>query len=541
MRALGIIVVIALVGGCGRDRGPRWRDTGATEPRDGGTLRIAAKDGLSTLDPALAYDEVSLYALHPMVDGLVGYDPRGTALVPRLAERWEIAPDGLTYRFHLRPELRYGDGLPIVAADFERALLRVLGKSDSPFRSHLVAIAGAEEVIDGKATRCAGIVVIDDRTLELRLVRPNAALLYELAMPYAAPLHAGHLAEGDDLRRRPLASGPYELVAWDEGRRIELVRRAHYHDPSRQRIERMILLERVPRELQFMMFERGELDAAERMSAPDRLWLEQQPAWAPYVHKRALLNAFGSRMNTRVAPFDDRRVRQALNHAIDKRHVAKLLGGTAEPAHGVLAPGAFGRDDTLEPYPYDPDRARRLLAEAGYPDGFDVEYVTFPDEDADKLAVLLQSSLAKIGVRMKISQVTFSVWATIALRADGPPFSIATWVGDSPDPTSLLDPLFHSRNIADEGSTNYAFYESPELDALLDAARGEPDVARRAELYRRAERILYEDAPWIWGYHQRMTEVTQPYVRDYAPHPVWIRDYTMAWLDLGPDGEPLPR
>jgi ABC-type transport system substrate-binding protein len=123
-------------------------------------------------------------------------------------------------------------------------------------------------------------------------------------------------------------------------------------------------------------------------------------------------------------------------------------------------------------------------------------------------------------------------------KPDGPAFSIATWSGDYPDPLSLLDPLFHSRNIP---ASNYCFFTNAELDALLDQARGEPDREKRAALYRRAERILYDEAPWIWGYHQMVTEVVQPYVRDYRPHPVWVRDYTSAWLDLGPDGERVKR
>src|SRR5205814_8874432 len=119
-------------------------------------------------------------------------------------------------------------------------------------------------------------------------------------------------------------------------------------------------------------------------------------------------------------------------------------------------------------------------------------------------------------------------------------FSIVTWLGDDPDPTSLLDPLFHSRYIADENATNFSFYKNPELDRLLDAAKIEGDPAKRAAMYRRAERILYDDAPWIWGYHQLSTEVAQPYVHTHSPHPIWVRDYTTAWLDLGPDGKPVP-
>jgi ABC-type transport system substrate-binding protein len=535
-------LALLLLAACSMERAPRFREAGNPDPRAGGTLRIASQAAISTLDPAVAYDEVSIYAIHAISDGLVGYAADGTEIVPRLAERWAISADGLRYAFTLRAGLRYGDGTPIVAADFERALERALTLKGSPHGGRLASVVGAQAVLDGKAADCTGIVTNGDRELVIELTAPNGAFLYELAVPFASPITQAHLdSAGEQLRSKPLASGPYELVEWDEGRRIELQRRAHYHDPSRQRIERIVVLENVPRDLQFMMMERGELDAAERMSASDLRWIQQQPAWAPQLRSRALMNAFGSRMNTREKPFDDRRVRQAMNYAVDKQRIVKLLTGTAVASHGILAPGALGRDDTIPPYPHDPAKARALLAEAGYPDGFSLDYVTLADEEAEKLAVSLQHDLAQIGVTMTITPVTFGAWAEAISKPTGPKFSIITWIGDFPDPVSLLEPLFHSRFIAEENATNFSFYKNPELDGILDTAHGESDPAKRSALYRRAEKILYDDAPWIWGYHQMMTEVVQPYVRDYQPHAVWVRDYTTAWLDLGPDGERLKR
>ena len=206
-----------------------------------------------------------------------------------------------------------------------------------------------------------------------------------------------------------------------------------------------------------------------------------------------------------------------------------------------MAPGAFGRDETLRPYPHDPVKARALLAEAGYPNGFALDYVTLNDEEAEKLAVSLQADLAEVGIQMSITQITFAAWAEAIGKATGPKFSIITWVGDYPDATNFLDARFHSRNIADENALNDARYANLELDALLDAARAELDPAVRQDMYRRAERILFDDAPYIYDYHPVSTEVTQPYVRGFELHPIWVRDYTHTWLDLGPGGERVPR
>lgn len=514
MRAAVLVLVLA----CNApDRGPRFQAAGSTEPRTGGELHLALKDSISTLDPGIAYDETAWFIVHPIHDTLVDYDA-GTTLVPRLAERWEVSTDGLSYRFWLRPGIRYSDGRSIVAADFVTALERLRSLETSQLRPFLADVTA--------------ITARGDRELEITLAHRNAAFLYMLAMPFAAPVTAEHVARtNNDLRRAPLSSGPYELVSWDEGQRVILRKNPHYFDPTRQRIDRLVTYEAIPRETQFMMFERGELDAVERLSltAPDYTWISNEPAWAPYVHRRPNLSAFGSRFDVRVKPFDDRRVRQALNYAIDRRSTVKLLNGGAEPAHGLLPPGAFGRDDTLVPYPHDPARARALLAEAGYPDGFAVEYLTIADEDAEKLAQSLQSDLAKVGVRISIALVSVAAYQTAITKPTMVPFSYQGWYGDFPDPTSFFDPKFHSRAI--ESTTNDTGYANPEVDRLLDAARAELDPAKRAAMYRRVEHVLYDDAPWIFDYHRMTVEVTQPYVRGYEPHAIWLRDFTSAWID----------
>jgi ABC-type transport system substrate-binding protein len=496
MKAWLLLVLVA----CNVDRGPRH------QPRDASTLRFSTKDAISTLDPAIAYDDVSTWILHGLYATLVDYAPGSTQLVPRLAERWEVSPDGKTYHFWLRAGLAYADGRPIVAADFKTSLERTHARTDSPYMTYLDAI----DHID----------TIGDRELVITLKQPDTTFIYILAMTFTAPLRADYTG---DLRREPLASGPYALELWDEGQRIVLRARDH------TRVERIEMLEHVPRDTQFLMFEKGEIDAAERLDAADYLWLLEQPAWQPYIHKTPQMNVFGIRMNVRAKPFDDRRVRQALNYALDKQHTVKLLNGGAVAAHGMLPPGMAGRDDALQPYPHDPAKARALLAAAGYPHGFAVDYVTIGDEEGDTTAASIQADLAEVGVRVHVTPLAVSAYISAVTSPDPPAFSQATWVADYPDPSNFFDPNFHSRAI---GSSNNSFYANPELDALLDAAHVEADPGKRAAMYQRAERILHDDAPWVWNYHREMTEVDQPYVHGYTPHPVWGRDYTQATIEV---------
>jgi len=542
MNRLGGVIAVLLAAGCApADRGPRFRPAGATTPRDGGTLRFAVKDQVRTLDPMIADDDSGWYVLHPLFDTLIDFSP-DLEIIPRLATSWAVSQDGRTYTFELRPGITFSDGVPIAAAHVKYSLERTLHAQDSPFTQYLGDIEGAHDVIDGRATTCAGLLTPSDHRLVIRLAQPNPALLDIFAMPFTTPQRAEHVAAaGDQLRRRPDATGPFMLDSWDEGDRVVLTRNPHYYDPTRAHLDAMVMIENVPRDTQFEMFERAEIDAAEKLATPDYLFVMSEPAWQPYVHRSPAMNVYGSRMNVQVKPFNDRRVRQALNYALDKRHTQRLLNGTTVPAHGILPPGMVGRDPGLAPYPHDVAKARALLAEAGYPDGFDVEYVTTNDEETEKVAGSLQSDLAEVGVRLRITVMSWAAWQTAIGQPQGPAFSFASWTADFPDPTDFFDPLFDSRAITSTNSSNNSFYQNPELDALLDEARRAPDLLERKALYRRAEHILYDDAPWIWDYHRLSTEVTQPYVRGYELHPIWQRDYTSAWLDLGPGGAPVAR
>jgi len=542
MNQLGGVIAALLVAGCApADRSPKFRTTGATTPRDGGTLRFAVKDQVPTLDPTIANDENALYVLHPLFDTLIDFAPNDLEIVPRLAERWSVSPDGLLYTFELRPGITFSDGVPITAAHFKYSLERALRTADSPFNEYLRDIEGAHDVMAGSAATCLGITTPRERELKVKLAQVNPALLGILTMSFATPQRAEYVrAAGDQLRRQPDATGPFMLERWDEGERVVLKRNPHYFDPSRAHLDKIEMLENVASDAQFQMFERAELDAAEKLAVPDYLFVMTEPAWQPYVHRSTVMNSVGSRMNVRVKPFDDRRVRQALNYALDKRHTQRLLNGTTVPAHGILPPGMFGRDPDLEPYPHDVVKARALLAEAGYPGGVDVDYVTTNDDETQKVAESLQSDLAEVGVRIHLTVMSYATWITAIGKPSGPPFSFMTWAADFPDPSAFLDPLFHSQRDRD-GSSNNSFYANPALDALLDAARQEPDRGRREALYRRAEQILHDDAPWIWDYHRETTEVIQPYVGGYKPHPIWERDYTSAWLDVGADGAPVAR
>lgn len=540
--ALVALAVAALAAGACRDReaGPAFRAAGATAPRAGGTLTFSAPAAIPSLDPAVAYDEVSAFCLHHVYDTLVGYPATGgsVALVPRLASAWTVSPDGLTYTFTLRSGVTFSDGTPVTAADFVFAWQRVLRLPGSPFAGFLAPIDGATAYAAAERDDVPGLRA-GDGVLEVQLTRPDAAFLYVLAMPFTTPLRAAVVAaHGDELRRAVVGTGAFTVEAWREGEALVLARNPRHWDAPRPYLDRVVFRENLPRDAAHLAFLRGELDVIDRLPAPAWLALRDRPAWRPHIRIAPQLSTFGARFDVRRPPFDDVRVRRALNLALDRAQQLRALHGLAVPAHGILPPGLLGRDDTLAPPPHDPARARALLAEAGYPDGLALTYVTVKEEYAERLAQLLQADLAAAGVRVTIEVLPFATFLAATGAPDGPAFSYTSWLMDYPDPSNFLDVRFHSRAI---GVTNDSGYANPALDRLLDEARALADPAARAARYRAAERLLADDAPWIWGYHPQLAEVVQPYVRDVEPHPVWVHDFTAAWLDLGPDGARLAR
>jgi peptide/nickel transport system substrate-binding protein/oligopeptide transport system substrate-binding protein len=515
------------------------RAAGLPGPRRGGTLRLSLIDDVRTVDPAIGNDESTYPVEHMLFDTLVAYasarSERPLDLVPQLAESWTVSADRLTYDFTLRENLRYADGSPIVAADFVTAIERVLDPAvPSPGKSYFLKIAGAPERQRGEAERVSGLRALDDRHLRIQLSSADESFLYMLALKFATPVPARWLARvGAEIRERPLASGPYTLIEWRQGAQIRLARNPHYWKPGIPYIDAVELDLAVPRDAGVLRLLAGELDAVDRLSSGKYVQLMKSPTWKPHVRQVAGNSSYGELLNVERPPFSGphgKKVRQAMNYAVDKRKTMRLYNDRAQISNGLLPPILPAYDAERQPYPYDPDRARQLLREAGYPDGFDITYYCLADELLVHIAESMQYDLSLVGIRMQIRVLTMPTHVAALGRRDLT-FAYTGWIMDFPHPWNFLESKFHSRSIAAENSNNDSGWSSPETDRLLDLARVEPDPEKAKAMYRRVEAIVFDEAPWLWHYHSKMTEVVQPYVKDYAYHPVHMRDFREAWLD----------
>ncbi len=244
-------------------------------------------------------------------------------------------------------------------------------------------------------------------------------------------------------------------------------------------------------------------------------------------------------MNVEVPPFDNVEVRRAVACAIDREHLS-LVKPTNMSANGRPFPPKFPGVDVIAGQHYDYDAALAHMARAGFPydpktgkGGYPevIPYIVYRQGLHEYTSQVLAQELAKIGLRIEVQLLNYPAYLAVTHRRKGAGISPQGWQQEYPDPSNFLDPLYHSRAIAEEDSNNSSFYTNPTVDKLLDEARRELVPAKRRQLYADAERVIINDAPWAFTFSYRWYEVRQPALKGYKAHPIWIADVRSAWLD----------
>jgi ABC-type transport system substrate-binding protein len=520
---------------------PRFRGAGSATPHRGGTLRFAFDGDLTTIDPARANDTLAGVPTRLVHEGLVNYAPGSTEIVPALAERWEVSADGRTYTFHLRPGIVFSDGTVITSEDFRYSWERMLNprRIPCPGAENYRLIVGYDDFREGRAAHLAGLVTPDPRTVVLHLTDADRTFLHIMAMRFVSVVPRHVLARIGDERfsQQPVGAGPFTLERWEPNARVVMRRNPRYWNASHIYLDAIEVELSIARHLQFMRFLAGEIDYAHSfsLSTADYLWLLNNREWRPYVVRQPGTLIGGFMMNTEMPPFDNVHVRRAVTYALDRDAIARARNYRIAPAWSLYPPTIPGyRADNPLRQRYDLAAARREMALAGYPDGLPEEVTLWlgEGETGSIYGDLVQADLRRIGIRVRQRPAAFSIYYATLGRRRTVQLAFTGWQMDYPDPSNFIEPNFHSRAIHDEQSGNHAFYSNHTLDRLLDQAKIEPDTATRLRLYEQAEDVLLQDAPWAYMYTSLNIFVTQPYVRGWAPHPVWPDYLGEAWLDL---------
>jgi ABC-type transport system substrate-binding protein len=518
-RAAGCIVLF--LAGCGVSSG--------SEDHAGPFLRLADQDEVPTLDPARGYDTASWQFEEMLFNTLVDYDPAAN-LIGELATDWEISADHLTYTFHIRNDVRFSTGRPLVAGDVRYSIERVLRpRTRSQGAEFFRNIRGADTCT---AAQCEveGIEIPAPHTVRFQLRAIDPLFLHKLAMPFAAAVPQEEVERwGEDFARHPVGSGPFVLAEWMPGQRLLFLRNPDYFVPGVPRLAGVLRLVGVNDDLAWLKYEAGQLDVANIPPAefPRVIHAER---YRPLLRHVTTMRTQYVGMNCRMQPFTDRRVRQAMNFAVNKQKLLRLINDRGVVANGFLPPNMPGYNPNVRGYPFDPQRARELLAAAGYAAGFATTLWARSDDNTLRLAQAIQQDLAEVQVQVRIKPIAWAPFLEAVRQPDLVPMFLLGWEADFPDPSNFLEVLLHSKYIGSNNDTNYS---NPEVDALLDAAAHTADAAARLRLLQDVEQRAVADAPWIFLYHPVSYAVVNRRVRDFQLHPLRPARLDRVWLAGG--------
>jgi len=526
------------------DRAKSIQHEQSPEPQYGGILRSAFYVDLRTLEPHTAFGVPEAAVNNLIFDKLIGYNDKAE-IIPELAERFEQSPDGKRYTFFLRKGVKFHDGGLFKADDVKRSIERSLHpNTPNPAASFYNRIAGFDAYTKGKASELRGVKVIDDYTVAIDLSEPDSTFLHVMAMDFMAPVcgSAGRVWTRD-FGGKPCGTGPFKMHSYKTGRFAKVRRFDQYWDPKKPYLDGVDWFLTVQKPTQRFKFEAGEIDISFDLGVMDTILFRQSREWDGLWAWQPAMTTYGIFMNTEMPPFNNRHIRRAVSFAIDRVQAAAPLTDMLKPWYkvvpGALIPATEGypqqrydykqalEEMRLGGYPYDPE-----TGEGGYPE--EIVFFDVGGSSTSRADEIYQQQLAKIGIRVRIQQVGWPTFLARRERSKTVAMGRVGWHADFPEAVSFFEPILTSRaiNRGSGKSQNAAFFDHPEFDDVVARARTTVDDEERARLYRRAEEIIVEEAPWAVVFVQGNFEIWQPYVHGYHPHPFLSYDVRDVWLDL---------
>jgi ABC-type transport system substrate-binding protein len=538
-RALFSLLITAtlLLAACGGAQ-PTAAPTAATGggPQKGGEMIVAYKDDLATLDPAIGYDWTNWPAEKMVFDSLLSYDST-TNLEPRLAESMPtINADATVYTFKLRKGVKFSNGRELTADDVVYSLTRVLNpKTTSPGAGFFTGIKGAQDFIDGKATAVEGIKALDPYTVEFTLAAPDVTFLNKIALDFAFIVPKEEVEkEGENFGHKPTGTGPYTLQEWKSGEFLVFARNPNYFMSDRPYLDKITIQVGVAPDVALLRLEKGEIQLmGDPPPGADWARITADTAWKDRIEKQPQVSTIYIAINTTLPPFDNVKVRQALNYAIDKQHIKQLLNDRVTVANQILPPLMPGYDPSYTGYEYNPDKAKSLLTEAGFPNGFETSIECKSVDPEPKVCESFQQDLAKIGIKLTIN--TLAGPNVIDDAGNGrPPLTWSGglgWIQDYPDPDDFYSPILGcDSNVP--GGWNWPRYCNQTVHAQSKALLATTDRNARLAAYQPLFKALMDDAVWVPVYNGEydVAHSEKLHGQPNLTHPEYSFIYETMWM-----------
>lgn len=444
-----------------------------------------------SLDPAVAYEFSSVNTCMNAYDTLIIYKAGDFSTpYPGIAESWEVSPDGLTWTFHLKKGVRFASGNELTAEDVVYSFKRAMAINKGP------AWILQENVKDIKA--------VDKYTVAITIKQPSAYFISTLYNPVAAVVDSkvvkAHEKDGDWgegwLTDHSAGSGPFIIKSWERNVGITLVKNPNYWGPA-PKVDKVLIRDIKEANTQKMMLEKGDLDMSFGLTNEMKLDLKNNSDIKMVKGVNLRIGYLG--MNILKKPLDNVKVRQAIRNAIDYDAIVnKLAKGIGIRMEGVIIKGLLGYRPSLGIYGYNPEKAKQLMKEAGYEDGFEITLTTSSGSSSmglilEDLGALIQSNLAAIGIKVKLQFLAGSAYLQL-YRNKKTELNIGVWGADYPDPHNFVQPFGRTGGSLAKRLS----YSNPALDKIIDKAAVELDPISRAKLYDEAQKILCEDGPYAF-------------------------------------------
>lgn len=484
----------------------------AEDPIPGGTLHLVAPFGtaLTSLDPHKTYESQDLVVSKAFHRSLYDWDTSTNKPVLELAESVEVSPDGKTFTYKLRDNVYFHNGRKMTADDVIWSYNRIADPAiQSPGVTNIEPIAGARDVIDGKAKEISGLKKIDDLTFSITYdgFADPGSLLFD----GSTSILPKEEVEKPDFATHPVGLGPFVFVEHVEGSSISGKRFDKYFKPNLPYADAVTFIITDDYSAMDVAFRAGEVDATV-LSEDAYVLYKQDPELSQLLIEVPELFTRHMGLNTEMAPLNDQRVRQAINYAVDRDLIiSKLLKDKAFKATGWLPTSSVAFDKSRAPYPYDPAKAKALLAEAGYPNGFDMEVMVTDSTSGRGVVEAMTPFLKEVGINVNMVVADSAVIAEA--RNNGTAMAWIRSAGTGPDPITALR-CFDSR--VSRSACNTTAFKDPAFDAMLDEAAATQDEAARLAIVQKADAYIQDKAPvWFHNYNKGILAV-QPWLHGAA-------------------------
>lgn len=501
-----VAVIAVLVGACSNG-------TTSSSSSGGGTVRVGYEADTVSLDPAQVVDLNSFQSLVQIYDTLVKWDTSGK-LAPSLATKWTASPDGKTYTFDLRSGVEFSNGDPFSADAVVFTYERQIDKNNPGYQFGPFPFAGVFNSTIGS------VKALSSTQVEFDLTQPDAGFLAGLT------LNTGYivdpkvaLAEGKDFANTGAGTGPFMLDKWTRGQELDLKPNPRYWG-SKPKLSKLVFLPITTPAQRTSSLESSGIDLA----------INPEPATLTDLKSRNFVvsEAPGDHiwfigLNLSKPPFSNQLVRQAVNYAVDKNAIVSgVLHGTGIPANQPLTPGQLGFNKNLNDYGYDVQKAKQLLAQAGYPNGFSTTMIVPTSgsgmQDPVAMGTAIQGYLAAVGIKVTITQQEWGTYTTTVPKGTnaGGFDMYELSINDLPlDPWPIFAVLLSTDSLAPNGF-NAGYYQDPQFESLIAQARSELDLQKRDALYQQAEAIVNQQAPWIFVDHENGVMAYSQSVRNFS-------------------------